>query len=482
MYDDANRIDTVDSVAYSFDANGNLLDDGVNTYTYDPANRLSTVDGPSPALGVLGSAVYVYDGLGDRLQQTVDEETTTYTLDLATGLTQVLDDGTNTYLYGNGRIAQVNTGTEYFLGDALGSVRQMTDGSGVVKLARAYDPYGVTRQDDATRQTMYGFTGEPQDANTNLVYLRSRFYSADMGRFMSRDTWDGDANKPISFNRWAYVYANPINLLDPSGHIPSYCFYINPSNWPNIPECSDYIPSTPPPSGYHGWPSIDTSLFTCPLSSVTSAPGTLQYDLTGYLALAMSRHGADVRVMDIGKSIYNTSGTANDYLFRFIGAYWDFYNLEGGNQEWDIKVKIQEDLGDGIVLCGTTCDWFDYSTPGNIHFGYVAYRAKIDQGIAAIAGGVLKSWGQFKDSHSLPDMQCFQIDARNCDDPDDQAAVDFGYYLAKKYSGGLSEANLRAELTASVMANLQHPPAGFPAPHPAYSEYNDYYGADHFNY
>ncbi len=85
---------------------------------------------------MLGSAVYVYNGLGDRLQQTVDEETTTYVLDLNAGLTQVLDDGTNTYLYGNGRIAQVNTGTEYFLGDALGSVRQMTDGSGVVKLAR----------------------------------------------------------------------------------------------------------------------------------------------------------------------------------------------------------------------------------------------------------------------------------------------------------------------------------------------------------
>jgi len=32
--------------------------------------------------------------------------TTTYTLDLAAGLTQVLADGTHTYLYGNGRIAQ----------------------------------------------------------------------------------------------------------------------------------------------------------------------------------------------------------------------------------------------------------------------------------------------------------------------------------------------------------------------------------------
>ncbi len=53
--------------------------------------------------------------------------TTNYTLDLAAGLTQVVDDGTNTYLYGNGRIAQVDSTTEYFLGDALGSVRQLAD-------------------------------------------------------------------------------------------------------------------------------------------------------------------------------------------------------------------------------------------------------------------------------------------------------------------------------------------------------------------
>ena len=41
--------------------------------------------------------------------------TTTFTMDLNTGLTHALSDGTNTYIYGNGRIAQVNGGTEYFL-------------------------------------------------------------------------------------------------------------------------------------------------------------------------------------------------------------------------------------------------------------------------------------------------------------------------------------------------------------------------------
>jgi hypothetical protein len=85
----------------------------------------------------------VYKGLGDRLQESANGSTTTFTMDLTTALTQALSDGTHEYLYGNGRIAQANaTGTEYFLGDVLVSVRQPTDSTGAVSLAKAYGPYG----------------------------------------------------------------------------------------------------------------------------------------------------------------------------------------------------------------------------------------------------------------------------------------------------------------------------------------------------
>ena len=35
---------------------------------------------------------------------------------------------------------------------------------------------------------------------------------------MSRDTWNGDVNNPLSLNRWMYVEGNPINYVDPSGN------------------------------------------------------------------------------------------------------------------------------------------------------------------------------------------------------------------------------------------------------------------------
>jgi len=95
------------------------------------------------------------------LQKTVNSQTTTFAMDPNAGLTQTLSDGANTYLYGADRIAQVNAaGTEYFLGDALGSVRQMVDSSGAVTLARSYDPYGVVTASSGVGQTSYGVTDE----------------------------------------------------------------------------------------------------------------------------------------------------------------------------------------------------------------------------------------------------------------------------------------------------------------------------------
>jgi len=59
----------------------------------------------------------------------------------------VLSDGTNSYTYGLGRISQQSGNTpEYFLGDALGSVRQLTDQAGAITYSKGYDPYGVVHK------------------------------------------------------------------------------------------------------------------------------------------------------------------------------------------------------------------------------------------------------------------------------------------------------------------------------------------------
>jgi RHS repeat-associated protein len=97
-------------------------------------------------------------------------------------------------------------------------VRQLTDESGAVTLAQNYDPYGVAGQSAGAGSTHYGFTGEQVDSD-GLVYLRARYYSSDSGRFITRDTWEGDAKRPMSFNSWNYGLDNPSRYTDPTGNI-----------------------------------------------------------------------------------------------------------------------------------------------------------------------------------------------------------------------------------------------------------------------
>ncbi len=120
-------------------------------------------------------------------------------MDLNTGLTQALSDGTHEYIYAHTRLAQIDltpdTGTpdtlEYFLTDALGSVRQLTDSTGAVTLARTYDPYGVVTTSTGASSSGYGFTNEYH--SQGLIYLRARHiipvggYAPGIGRFLTRE-------------------------------------------------------------------------------------------------------------------------------------------------------------------------------------------------------------------------------------------------------------------------------------------------------
>ena len=161
---------------------------------------------------------YAYNGLGDRLQQTTDSVTTSYVLDIAAGLTQVLVDGETTFLYGNGRIGEAN-GTQwgYYATDALGSVRQIVDSAGAAQFAQSYEPYGDVLESIGVGESSYGFAGEWTDS-TGLQYLRARYYNTGIGRFTTRDTYSGDYQFPLTLNRWMYAIGNPLYFVDPSGH------------------------------------------------------------------------------------------------------------------------------------------------------------------------------------------------------------------------------------------------------------------------
>ncbi len=215
-YDAANRLTSVDGQAYTWDNNGNLLNDGSKDYVYDQANRLTNINANGLAWGA------VYNGDGARLRQVTNGVPTTYTLDLNAGLVQVLTmqdaGGTTAYMYGVTRIGEQQPGAwAYHLSDALGSVRQLADDAAQVTLARGYMPYGEPLWSVGDGNSAYGYTGEDWNTTTQLVFLRARYMQPGLGMFLSHDPWSGDDLRPESMNGWNYVEGNPINRTDPSG-------------------------------------------------------------------------------------------------------------------------------------------------------------------------------------------------------------------------------------------------------------------------
>ena len=63
-----------------------------------------------------------------------------------------------------------------------------------------------------------GFTGQYHDAETSLIYFHARYYNPATGHFMTPDSVVPNPNDTYSYDRYAYVRNNPVNLTDPTGH------------------------------------------------------------------------------------------------------------------------------------------------------------------------------------------------------------------------------------------------------------------------
>jgi RHS repeat-associated protein len=224
----------VGGVSYTWDQNGNLTSDG--TYTYISASLREIAGRLVGVESVTTTVVYTYNGDGVRVAQSVDGVETQWVQTLAShctsynhlsnsgcGLPQVLVETTSgettLYAYGLSRLAQIKGNeAEWFLGDALGSVRQIVDDGGDVVLARDYTPFGQPLAESGTGSSGYAFTGEQYDISTGLVFLRARYYQYQTGRFLSPDPWNGSIQQPGTLHKYLYVLNNAINFVDPSGY------------------------------------------------------------------------------------------------------------------------------------------------------------------------------------------------------------------------------------------------------------------------
>ena len=75
--------------------------------------------------------------------------------------------------------------------------------------------------------TDHRFTGHPSTLlrnrkadGTGLMYYNARYYDPEIGQFISPDSIVPDPTNVFAYNRYMYVYGNPLKYHDSSGNVP----------------------------------------------------------------------------------------------------------------------------------------------------------------------------------------------------------------------------------------------------------------------
>lgn len=233
-------------VGYSYDANGNTTagpaSESGYTDVYDFRDKLvrrTKSDGTVVDIS--------YDAAGNRIGKVVSGgpsagSTTLYLIDgnSLSGFAQVVEELSwngsafvphRSYVYGLGLIAQhqwlenpltqtFDWETSYYHYDGQGSVRALSDETGLVTDSYDYDAFGNLLRAAGTTPNNYLYQGQQFDGDLGLYYLRARYLDTDLGRFHTADPFDGFADEPLSLHKYLYAFNDPVNLGDPSGYFP----------------------------------------------------------------------------------------------------------------------------------------------------------------------------------------------------------------------------------------------------------------------
>ena len=232
-----NQYSSVNGTSWSYDADGNLLSNGIQNYTWDIKNRL---------IGVNSNISYVYDHNDLRVLKTKSGITTRYYYDGSLLLAEkingqvqkeYINDGQGITgmvnpIYTNGALNHYQR--LYYLYDSLGSVSVITGDNGLPLQRYTYSPYGAclnVHNDPINSLQFVGRYGGYLDSDTGLTYFVHRWYDNINGRWISRDpigvknrvnlmAYVNSIEKDIDSNLYQYTFNNPNDLIDPNGLSP----------------------------------------------------------------------------------------------------------------------------------------------------------------------------------------------------------------------------------------------------------------------
>jgi len=187
--------------------------------------RLKTYDSDS----------YEYNDAGIRTSKTVDGVPTHYHL-IGDKVGSLTKGDTKLFFHYNERDMLVgfeyNKENYFYSRDLTGNIHTIIDKNGDVMVKYKYDAWGNFLNQETAAKTSIGETllalnpfiykGYIYDDESGLYYLKSRYYSPKVRRFINPDSEIGDVGNIDSYNLFAYCINNPVMYSDPSGNMPEW--------------------------------------------------------------------------------------------------------------------------------------------------------------------------------------------------------------------------------------------------------------------
>ena len=106
----------------------------------------------------------------------------------------------------------------------MSDIIAITDSNKNIVAEYRYDPWGkVLNEDNLTEIGVlnpFRYRSYYYDSDIKMYYLQSRYYDAEVGRFINCDdvNYIGVTESEVSYNPFAYCENNPVNLEDSNGH------------------------------------------------------------------------------------------------------------------------------------------------------------------------------------------------------------------------------------------------------------------------
>ena len=186
-------------------------------YTFDEFGQMQRYQGPT------GTVAYDYDGLGRLEERRQGGTTESFRYTGTARDSSALVGGGTTTLFGRSPSGVLRTYGEagdvsIAAVDRYGDLMHLANpANGAIIESVVYEPFGDVLNEWGSEDPVLGFQGDYTDPITGEVSADARWYNPGSGTFQSRDAWNGDTSRALSFNRYAYGENNPISFWDPSG-------------------------------------------------------------------------------------------------------------------------------------------------------------------------------------------------------------------------------------------------------------------------